>query len=117
MAVQWYSVEDQDAQDRVVAAWGSAPIENLEVLGYLLTTAREQVIAYAPALDPEADPPAEYPERYALAQLNLATDLWNAGRTDASGSTGSEGFFYKPLSLSKETMRIIRPVDGRPHVL
>lgn len=220
MAVQWYSVDDEDAQQRLVAAWEDAPIENLETLEYLLTTAREQVIAYAPipaeattpvtlewpdgstvaltrdsnlvtaivtpanpntlpfgaqdlpagfapvgnayyfgyaslptagpgryivqiiedgesavvagfvatgdpppyapftaqwAADPKTgeDPPA----RYALAQLNLTRDLWNAGRTDASGSTGAEGFFYKPLSLSKETMRIIRPVDGRPHVL
>lgn len=219
MTVQWYSVDDEGAIQRLVAAWEDAPIENLETLDFLLTTAREQVIAYAPtpaaattpvtlewgdgstvaltrenslvsAVATPANPntlpagaldlPAEFaptgnayyfgfaslptsgpgryilqviedgdtatvgfvatgdpspyqpftaqwaadpttgeepPKRYALAQLNMAHDLWNAGRTDASGSTGSEGFFYKPLSLSKETMRIIRPVDGKPHVL
>jgi hypothetical protein len=46
---QWYSVTDAEAQERLEAAWEDAPIENLETLGYILTTARLQVIAYAPA--------------------------------------------------------------------
>lgn len=45
---QWYSVTDAEVQERLVAAWEDAPIENLETLGYILTTARLQVIAYAP---------------------------------------------------------------------
>lgn len=49
---QWYSVADAEAQERLGAAWEDAPIENLETLGYILTTARAQVIAYAPAAVP-----------------------------------------------------------------
>lgn len=214
--VQWYDATEE-GQERLLAAWEDAPIEDLESLGLILTTAKDQVIAYAPALPAEGDGEAPdvytetsplgvqltlapagalvsmtlavpevlspwsdlelltipedyqadvlfsfaspdgnvsanvkegdpsvlqvgtnptdaytltgawtpavafgtipvYPERYALAQLNMARDLWNAGRTDASGSIGGEGFFYKPLSLSKESMRIIRPVRGGPGV-
>ena len=42
MAVQWYTVADTPAQERLVAAWEDTPIENLEVLGMILSTAQRQ---------------------------------------------------------------------------
>lgn len=54
---EWFTVggatpeEETKAQERLVAAWVDAPIDNLEVCGMLLEVAREQVLAYAP--DPE----------------------------------------------------------------
>jgi len=115
MAVEWYSVEGTDAQDRLLAAWEDAPVENLETLGMLLSTATRQVIAYAPALDPD-DTNAAYPDDYALAQLRQAQNLWNAGRTDGDGAVGAEGFTFTPRPLDKTIRTMIRPIDGRPDV-
>lgn len=44
----WYGVGDQAAQDRLVAAWPDAPVENLETLGFLLGTARDQIVSAMP---------------------------------------------------------------------
>lgn len=52
---EWFTTEGvtpqeaTEAQERLVAAWADAPIENLEVCGMLLEVAREQVESYAPA--------------------------------------------------------------------
>ena len=46
----WYGAIGQTAQDRLLAAWPDAPIENEETLGFLLSVARDQVLAFAPAI-------------------------------------------------------------------
>lgn len=122
---EWYSVADSDAQERLLLAWPDAPLANLEVCGLILGTAREQVIAYAP------EPPADdvtvvdgiitsatvTPDRYVLAQLRQAENLWNAGRVNSSGDVGVDTFTFTPRPLDKTVRQIIRPVDGKPHVL
>jgi len=45
----WYSASTPQEIDRLLAAWSSAPIENVELCSMLLEVAQEQVIAYAPA--------------------------------------------------------------------
>ena len=75
----WYSVEDTEAQDRLAAAWPDAPLVNLEVLGMILSTAQQQVLAYAPAPTDTDDWAANPPEHYVYAQLQQATNLWTAG--------------------------------------
>lgn len=115
MAVQWYTVADEAAQQRLVAAWEDVPIENLEVLGMILSTAQRQVIAYAPALDPD-NPADEYPDDYAYAQLQQTINLWNAGRTDGDGLVGAEGFTFTPRPLDRTIRQIIRPVSMAPNV-
>ncbi|MGX1931717.1 hypothetical protein [Microbacterium resistens] len=119
--VTWYSADATDPAtvDRVVAAWGDAPIENLEVLGMILDVAKEQVIAYAPAPapTPPGEPVPDPPDRYVLAQLQQATNLWNAGRVTSSGDVGEGQWSYQPRPLDKTIRGIIRPVDGKPHVL
>lgn len=115
MAVEWYNVSDTDAQQRLLAAWEDVPIEDLETLGMLLSTAQRQVIAYAPALDPD-DEAAVHPDDYALYQLRQAQNLWNAGRTAGDGTIGAEGFTFVPRPLDKTIRTMIRPIDGRPDV-
>lgn len=117
MAVQWYTAEDgdQEALERLTAAWEDAPVENLEVLGMILSRAQAQVIAYAPALDPD-DEDASYPDDYAYCQLQQATNLWNAGRASQDGAVGGEGFSFTPRPLDKTIRTLIRPIDGKPDV-
>lgn len=122
---EWFTVADSDAQERLLLAWPDAPLANLEVCEMLLDTAREQVIAYAP------EPPADdvtvvdgyvtsatvTPVRYVYAQLRQAENLWNAGRVSSSGDIGVDTYTFTPRPLDKTIKQIIRPVDGKPHVL
>ncbi|WP_262002224.1 hypothetical protein [Microbacterium sp. Mcb102] len=129
----WYSASDQG---RVNAAWKGAPIENEELFGFVLDTARLQVVTYAPeptevqsamaalllqfglqdrlgevlavlALDPE-----DAPFNLVYAQLQQAKNLWAAGRADENGGVGSEGFSFVPRPLDKTIRSIIRPVNA-----
>ena len=52
-----------------------------------------------------------------LAQLRQAENLWNAGRVNSAGDVGVEGYTFTPRPLDKTIRQIIRPVDGKPHVL
>jgi hypothetical protein len=111
MAVQWYTATESDV-NRLVAAWEDAPVENLEVLGMILSRAKAQVIAYAPAVESEDD----YPVEYAYAQLQQAINLWNAGRSSTEGVVGAEGYTFVPRPLDKTIRGLIRPIDGTPDV-
>lgn len=141
---KWFTFDTEDAPalERLMLAWRDAPVENPEVCGMLLDVAREQVIAYAPApgtaaasvaavlerfglehhltdvlavleLEDLTDPPT----RYVFAQLRQAANLWEAGRVSSSGEVGAEGFMFTPRPLDKTIRSIIRPIDGKPHVL
>lgn len=133
----WYSTFDQD---RLLGAWSDAPIEDVETCGFLLETARIQVLAYAPAsatlgsaiedelarfgvsqhldavlaiLDAE---PTDPPFNYVFAQLRQAQNLWNAGRVNSAGEMGDGQFTFTPRPLDKTIRGIIRPTDGKPDV-
>ncbi|WP_460776019.1 hypothetical protein [Microbacterium sp. GXF7504] len=121
----WYSVQDDAEVDRLTtpAAWPDAPIEDLDTLELILDTAREQVIAYAPApggdtltVDDGYVTASPIPARYALAQLQQAKNLWNAGRVSSDGNLGDGGFTFTPRPLDRTIRQIIRPVDGKPDV-
>ncbi len=115
MALDWYTCPEGDAaaQDRLLAAWRDAPIENLEVCQMILDAAKDQVIAYAPRLDPDAP----LPSRYVYAQLQQAKNLLVAGTVSRGGENGDGEFTYEPRPLDKAIKNLIRPVDGKPHVL
>lgn len=119
--VTWYSVDTAPEQERFLAAWGNndAPIENLETCAMLLEVARDQVIAYGPAPAPlvEGEPVPDPPVRFVYAQLMQAKNLHNAGTVTSSGDLGEGGFTFTPRPLDKTIRQIIRPVNGRPHVL
>ena len=116
----WYSVTTPEQVSRLLAAWPDAPFQNEETCGMLLATARDQVIAFAPAppapVDPD-DAPADPPDRYVYAQLQQAINLWNAGRVSSGGEIGVDSFSFTPRPMDKTIKSIIRPIDGKPHVL
>lgn len=114
----WYSVVDDEAVERLVGVWQDAPVANLELCGLILTTARDQVTAFAPvsALVPDGEPAPDPPGRYIYAQLQQATNLWNAGRASGDGDIGGEGFSFTPRPLDRTIKNIIRPPGGGPRV-
>lgn len=129
----WYSASDQG---RVSGAWPGAPIANEELFGFILDTARLQVVEYAPKTPaPEAaigevllqfglsdrleevltllDLGAEeVPFNLVYAQLQQAKNLWAAGRADENGDIGTEGYSFVPRPLDKTIKSIIRPTSG-----
>ena len=112
----WYKTDTPTRVERIEKAWTDAPTTNLEICELIFETAREQVIEYAPAPLPGEDIQAAPKLRYVYAQLQQARNLWLAGRTDANGEIGGE-FTFTPRPLDKTIRDIIRPVDGKPHVL
>ena len=120
---EWYTATPEGS-DRLLAAWPDAPIENEELCASILEVAQGQVVAYAP--EPTADAGewvdgyfivSPVPTRYVYAQLQQAINLWNAGRVSSAGDLGDGGFTFTPRPLDKTIRQIIRPVDGKPHVL
>lgn len=128
----WYSVATPEQESRLVEAWPDAPFQNRETCGMLLDVARDQVIAFAPA--PPAPgvlevvdgfvtstgagwSPTNPPSNYVYAQLQQAINLWNAGRVSSGGDVGVDAFTFTPRPLDKTIKSIIRPIDGKPHVL
>jgi hypothetical protein len=123
---EWYGVADSDEQERLLAAWPDAPLINLEICDMILTTAREQVLACAPAPDPDAlhveggiiGAGAVTPKTYVYAQLQVAKKVWQSEHvTTDSGEVGAEGFTFTPAQRERLIRDIIRPRDGKPHVL
>lgn len=137
---EWYRADSEEEADRLDDAWSDAPTDNPELCGFLMDTARLQVLAYAPD-EESADEvtllldtlgyPAEtitaalallgeevpvVPSRYVFAQLQQAKNLYNAGRI-VGDQVGAEGFSFVPRPLSREIQRIIRPKSGAAHVL
>lgn len=133
----WYSIADQG---RLIGAWEDAPIEDEESCGFLLETARVQVLTYAPenatlagavellltqfgVSDKLSDvlallgaEPSDPPFNYVYAQLRQAQNLWNAGRVSGGGEAGDGQFSFTPRPLDKTIRGIIRPADGKPDV-
>lgn len=60
--------------------------------------------------------PTDPPINYVYAQLQQATNLWNAGRVSGGGDAGVEQFTFTPRPLDKTIKQIIRPVHGGPRV-
>lgn len=97
--------------------WIDADLDD-EVLEELLEVAKQQVIAYAPAL-PVVDPPVtpeQIPGNYRYAQLEQAKNLWNAARVDATGGDGEDGFVRRPHPLDWIIKQILRPRRAVPRV-
>lgn len=115
--VTWYTTDEGGpADERLLAAWKDAPVENGEVLGFILEAARDQVLAYAPALPVvvEGDPIPDPPSRYVYAQLQQAKNLLMAGSVARGGEYGEGEFTYEPRPLDKAIRNLIRPIDGKP---
>lgn len=122
---EWFTTEGADetaageAQERLLLAWPDAPLANLEVCQMILETAQDQVLAYAPAqpVAVEGEPAPAPSVRLVYAQLSQAKNLWEAGRVSSDGNIGEGGYTFTPRPLDKTIRQIIRPTQGRPHVL
>lgn len=113
----WYSVVDDDAQARLLAAWGDAPTADLETCGFILSIARDQVWAWAPESEdddgePVIVPTTNVPDRLVYAQLKQANALWDAGRVSSQGEVGIDSYVYTPRPLDKTIRGIIRNPQG-----
>ena len=107
----WYTNSGTGQTERLLGAWGEAPIENEEVCDFILDTAREQVETYARL--PEG---AAIPKRLVYAQLQQAKNLLTAGTVRSGGDFGEGEFQYQPRPLDKTIKGIIRPKHGGPRV-
>lgn len=107
----WYDI------DSARADWIDAPL-NDDTLQALLDVSKQQVIAYAPRLPVPVDPeaPVEVPANYRYYQLMQATNIWNAGRVDASGGVGEGEFVIRPHPLDWQIKQGLRPRRAVPHV-
>lgn len=73
----------------------------------LLGGAYEQLVLYAPALDPAA---AVIPDRYRLAQILQAQENWNATRREGDVvGFGEEGYAIRVRPLSTTVKSLLRP--------
>jgi hypothetical protein len=118
----WYSIEDEEATQRLLASWPDAPLDREEVLGAILDVARVQVIAFGQGLpedsltgdielvDDEGEP-IEPPARFVYAQLQQSINLWNAGRVSSAGEAGPDGYSFTPRPLDQTIRGIIRPLE------
>ncbi|WP_419817005.1 hypothetical protein [Glaciibacter flavus] len=105
----WYTVDEaredaDDFRDQLTDA----------VLYRLLTIARNDVLAYAPAL-PVTTPATLPPAHYVASQLAQAVNVWNANRVDASnGSEGDGTFTIRPFPLDWAIKQTLRPKNPLP---
>ena len=111
----WYSAETSDEQERLLAAWSDAPVENIEITGMLLEVARIQVMAFAPEEDSAIE--SDTPLRLIYAQLMQAQTLWKAGRANENGDIGTDGYSFQPRPMDKAIRSIIRPMSGVPDAI
>jgi hypothetical protein len=106
----WHDVES--ARDQ----WIDADLDD-DVLEELLEVAKQQVIAYAPALpEPAEGEELDVPVNYRYGQLEQAKNLWNAARVDASGGDGDGTFVMRPHPLDWIIKQILRPRRAVPRV-
>lgn len=76
-----------------------------------LWVARNDVLAFAPALDLGQRPPINYRR----AQIMQARNLWNAGKVDAaSGESGEGTFVLRPFPLDWVIKQVLRPKRAVP---
>lgn len=77
----------------------------------MLELARQQVVAYAPALAEGVRPPYNYRE----GQLMQARNILNAGRAE-SGDEGTDTFMLRPFPLDWMVKQVLRPKSVTPAV-
>jgi hypothetical protein len=86
------------------AQWADAPLDDV-FLYQLLDTAKEQCLAYAPALELGAVVPA----RYIQAQLTQARALYQSTIANQADNVGIEGFTVRVFPLDFTIRAMLRP--------
>lgn len=112
--MNWYTIADIEDPE-VLDLWADIAQLSEQTISLLLDVARDQVLAYAPAI-PFATP-ENIPARYRLAQMRQAVNLYRAAIADAGGQVGDDGTFaISPRPMDWHVKNILRPVKGRPRV-
>ena len=94
----WLTLEQARGQ------WADAPLDDV-FLNQLLDTAKEQCLAYAPALELGAVVPA----RYIQAQLTQARALYQSTIANQADNVGIEGFTVRVFPLDFTIRAMLRP--------
>lgn len=85
--------------------WSGAPDDDAQLYD-LLVSAREQVLAFAPAV-------ASVPVRYRAAQVMQARNTWNAFQRNPGGDNyGSPDFTVPSFPLDWHVRQLLRPAEG-----
>lgn len=106
----WLTQEDTD---QLATLWPTALEEmGADELGPLLTSARAQCQAFAPALDPDAN----VPDEYLLAQVLQARALWRSMRANTSDGIGADGLTVAVYPMDWTVKSLLRPNTARPRV-
>lgn len=104
----WHTVES--ARDE----WVDAPYDADDgdtLLLSLLSSAKDAVLAFAPAVD---TPLVEIPEGYRLAQLMQAKNIWNSSKASPSGDFDGGQYSLTTFPLDWQVRQLIRPKRGLP---
>lgn len=96
--------------DSIRAEWPDAEAIPDWSLFALLEVARDQCVAFAPALADDAPVPTRYRE----AQRIQARNVWNAARVAPDGTVGQDDFIIRPFPLDWHVKAILRPKRGIP---
>jgi hypothetical protein len=94
--------------------WPDAPVDSDggdARLESLLASAKEAVIAYAPAV---SEPLEDIPDGYREAQLQQAQNMWNAGKASPSGDFDGGQYSLTTFPLDWAVRQLIRPKTGKP---
>lgn len=107
----YFVAQDDDGWhtiDSAHAGWDGAPPSDYRLF-QVLELAKQQVVAFAPALEDDDPIPANYKD----AQLMQARNLLNAGMADPqSGGVGGGDFVLRPFPLDWIVRQTIRPKRG-----
>lgn len=104
----WLTAGDDMAT--IEAVWSDAALVDAVVLQMYLDAGRDACQAYAP----DADPAADIPAGWKIAQVMQARNIYNAGITPTSGdgdfSAGGYGISTYPLDW--HVKQLLRPQRG-----
>jgi len=105
-------VEDENdgwlSLDEARELWPDAPVLDLGLFE-LLWTAKQQCLAFAPALDEGERPP----RNYKTGQQMQARNIWNANKVDpASGGFGEGSYVLRPFPLDWMVKQMLRPAQA-----
>lgn len=99
----------------IKSQWSSAP-RNDALVNELLEVAKENVLAFAPALPEDAGNTC--PTSYRLAQGIRAREIWDAQNTPQTGAEegaiGLAGYQLRVYPMGRDIRAILRPAQGVP---
>lgn len=110
----WFSADPEaDLDELLVELWPGSADLSPAALEVVLESARDQCVAYGPALSDPDNPP----RRWLMAQALQAKALTVAGFAGAQDSTGGFGETVTVYPMDWQVKNLLRPNQGKPYVL